>query len=195
MAQVMDLPCADIFQVMIHESLITGNKVYESELGHGIAFGSKIIPDAITLTREYVRINTTDDLSRILMFDWWTQNSDRSLSDAGGNSNLLWKTDTGEVVMIDHDNAFDAGFQAKDFWTLHALRDQREAWKISERERVIKWMQDGLAQLDSLWQELPEEWFFDAFGDLRSKLDKETLRQLLSRPFTQPTNFWEIPNF
>lgn len=194
LAQSMHLRCADIFQVVIPKELVNGDRELESELGHGIAFASKVVSPAVPLAREFVRLDSNGDLSGILIFDWWIKNSDRSLTNTGGNPNLLWKTDTGEVVMIDHDNAFDTDFDAAHFWKFHALRDQRLAWEPSRREHLRNWLLKGQSRLDFIWEELPETWLINDFGDPRVTLDKEGLRRVLSSPFEDPEKFWHLPD-
>jgi hypothetical protein len=54
------------------------------------------------------------------------------------------------------------------------------------------WLALGAAHLDLLWDELPEEWLLDPFGDPRCKLDKEGLNSVLSSPSTNP-DFWSLP--
>ena len=192
MAQEMGLPAAEIRQVRIARELVAGNAEYEQDLGHGIAFGSRRVEPAERLAMAFVRDDPGGGLSRILLFDWWIRNSDRALTETGGNPNLLWQLDPGRVVVFDHDNAFDEDFSPGDFWQFHALRGHRSVWDPVKRAEMTAWLAAGEASFDRLWGELPEEWLIDSHGDPRSGLDKGGLKAVLSSPRTNP-EFWSLP--
>ena len=192
LAQELGLPVAEIRQVRIPRELVEGREDYERELGHGIAFGSLKVHPAERLALEFVREDPTGVLSRILLFDWWVRNSDRALSETGGNPNLLWQIEPARVVMIDHDNAFDAEFDAGNFWGLHALRWHRSAWLPANRATMEDWLARAASCLDRIWDELPEEWLIDSYGDPNCGLDKGGLQAMLSSPQGNPS-FWDSP--
>lgn len=193
LAQEMGLPVADMRQVRIARSFIDGNQEYEQDLGHGIAFGSIKVPGSERLALDFVRHDPNGVLSRILLFDWWVRNSDRSLTETGGNPNLVWEMDPGRVVMIDHDNAFDAHFDAVSFWGFHALVAHRNAWALENRQEMTDWLASGAACLEHLLSELPEEWLVDGYGDSRCGLDIPSLPGVLSS-FSRHPDFWDIPD-
>ena len=192
LAQEMGLPVAGLRQVRIPRELIAGNAEYETDLGHGIAFGSLKVDAAVRLSLEFIRRDDSGHLSRILLFDWWVRNADRALTEIGGNPNLLWEISTRRVVMIDHDNAFDSAFDPAAFRDFHALRAHRGCWEPSRRGELEAWLAGGLARLDAIWAELPEEWLVDPHGDSRCRLDKAGLNAVLSSFQTGP-DFWEWP--
>ena len=192
LAQEMGLPAAEIRQVLIARELVTGIEEYEQDLGYGIAFGSLRVAPAERLAMAFVRDDPDGSLSRILLFDWWIRNSDRALTEIGGNPNLLWGLNPGRVVVFDHDNAFDETFNSGDFWQFHALRGHLSAWDAGKRTEMVAWLAGGEACIDRLWDELPEEWLIDSYGDPRSKLDKEGLKAVLSS-FQSAPDFWNLP--
>ena len=192
LAQEMGLSCAEIVQVMIHQELVKGNPVYETELGYGIAFGSLRVNPAERLSLAFLPDKPDAELSRILLFDWWVRNMDRALSETGGNPNLLWQVDQKRVVMFDHDNAFDEQFDPKVFWEFHALRAHTNAWDIGSREEMNLWLTAGLSRFDQIWAELPEEWLLDSYGDPQCTLDKQDLKGVLSC-FIINSDFWLPP--
>jgi hypothetical protein len=192
LAQEMGLPVADVRQIHIPRSLIEGNQEYEQDLGHGIAFGSVKVPSSERLALDFVRNDPDGILSRILLFDWWVRNSDRSLTETGGNPNLVWEMDPGRVVMIDHDNAFDANFDVMSFWGFHALAAHRSAWALGNRQEMTDWLARGVVCLARLLSELPEEWLVDSYGDSRCGLDIPGLPGVLSSS-SNNTSFWVIP--
>lgn len=192
LALEMGLPAASVQQVRIPGELIKGGKDYENDLGQGLAFGSLKVEAADRLALEFIRGDADGHLSRILLFDWWVRNADRTLTTFGGNPNLLWELMPGRVVMIDHDNAFDDHLNEGNFWALHALRDHLSAWDPKSRPEMVTWLAGGLAKLDEIWAEVPEEWLVDSYGDSRCKLDKTGLKTVLSS-FKEELGFWVIP--
>lgn len=192
LAQEMGLAAAEIAQVRIPRELVAGNAELEIELGHGLAFGSRRVEPAERLALAFVPDDSDGELSRILLFDRWIRNSDRALTETGGNPNLLWQLDPGRVVLFDHDNAFDENFEPDHFWQYHALRAHRSAWEPARRQEMTAWLAAGASFLDRLWDELPEEWLYDSFGDPRCTLDKGDLKGVLLSFQTNP-DFWSLP--
>jgi hypothetical protein len=96
-------------------------------------------------------------------------------------------------VIFDHDNAFDEDFDSGDFWQFHALRAHRCAWDPARREEMTAWLEAGGACLDRLWEELPEEWLQNSYGDSRCTLDKQGLMRVLCSFQTNP-DFWSLPD-
>jgi hypothetical protein len=191
LALEMGLPAATVRQVRVPLELIKGNKEYENALGHGLAFGSLKVEASDRLSLEFLHEDVEGVLSRILLFDWWVRNADRTLTTCGGNPNLLWEINPGRVVMIDHDNAFDSEFNPAVFRDLHALRGHLVAWDPQSRPQMISWLAEGMKHLDEIWAELPEEWLVDSFGDSRCALNRDGLKAVLSS--FRETGFWVIP--
>jgi hypothetical protein len=67
----------------------------------------------------------------LLVFDWWVENADRSLSPHGGNPNLLWRASENKLLVIDHNLAFDADFDEASFFTTHVFRQEADAVFVS----------------------------------------------------------------
>ena len=92
-------------------------------------------------------------LAKIYIFDELVHNTDRT----DYNSNLLVN---GTVYIIDHNNAFDAGFSPDGFAAEHVLRTFKDAITESEKN-LFRRSAAELASgpfLDEAWSELPEEW-------------------------------------
>jgi hypothetical protein len=94
----------------------------------------------------------------VLMFDAWVRNEDRSLTQKGGNPNLLWSENS--LYVIDHNLIFDKGFATGIFLDTHVFRT--EITEILQdfllREHYQTKMQDALTVWSSAWDTLPEEW-------------------------------------
>ena len=61
-----------------------------------------------------------------LLYDWWICNSDRCLTQEGGNVNLLWAHRDRRLHVIDQNLAFDEGSKGG-FWETHVFRESRRA--------------------------------------------------------------------
>ncbi|OQK17264.1 hypothetical protein AU255_05065 [Methyloprofundus sedimenti] len=86
-----------------------------SQLKGGYVFASKQMPSVTELKYETVnKIDAQLKLS-VLLFDLWVENEDRTLSEKGGNPNLLWKSNESGLYVIDHNLIFDEGFNKREF--------------------------------------------------------------------------------
>jgi hypothetical protein len=91
---------------------------------------------------------------RVLLFDWWVLNFDRT----DENPNLLWNPIDKAIHVIDHNLAFDP-HPPDLFWTHHIFRSDRAALSDA-RERAIdvERMEAIVGQLPLFWSEMPESW-------------------------------------
>jgi len=193
LAQTLGLPVADFFFLHVPLELIQGNAEYERELGHGIVFGSRHIPSGVPPTTRILAKAEKKMLSRILLFDWWVQNQDRTLSGVSGNPNFFITLGADEGVGIfDHGMAFDTDFDEDDFWRTHAMRTYREEWSPVHRAEATQWLDSACNHVQEFWAELPEQWLFNAYGESISRLDAHTLCSILQR-YRKEENFWKCP--
>ena len=195
LCQVLGINVAVPHQVSISPALVSGIPEYERELGHGIGFGSLEVEFNERLALDPGRGDSDGSLSKILLFDRWVKNSDRTLSELGGNPNLLWDVAGKKVVVIDNDNAFDPNFDEAAFWQGHALRAFQSAWNPELRKESSAWLTEGLRFLPSIWKELPESWLRDDYGDPRADLTLPFITDILSRALDHPNDrFWTLPD-
>lgn len=85
------LPIPDFKQAVMSDEFIRLSARDDiADLGAGVGFASQLIPNTDELT--YLYIGQIDEALRakILLFDWWTANGDRTLAEHGGNPNILW---------------------------------------------------------------------------------------------------------
>lgn len=100
----------------------------------------------------------------IAAFDWWIRNADRTLSALGGNPNLLWRQgpNGGEVVVFDHNLAFEAGFDASQFLDSHVfaadLVHLASDWVA--RQQVRQGFEAALHCLPEACATIPDAWRF-----------------------------------
>ena len=131
-----------------------------SELKGGYVFASKQVHSVTELKFETVK-QIDDQLKlSVLIFDLWIENADRTLTEKGGNPNLLWKSDESGLYVIDHNLIFDDDFNKVDFWDTHAFKSVL----INKQDDVVEKidfearMKKTLACWQSAWSKIPSEW-------------------------------------
>lgn len=150
------------------------------DLGNGFAFGSRQHPTAVWMevsAIDKVPISVQRD---ILIFDWWVRNCDRQL----GNTNLLIDAPSNEIVVIDHNLAFDKNFVVEDFTTQHVFSAQ---WgdicsdliaQAEYSDRLLK----ALEVLTVACHNVPEEWHWSNVEmDLPANFDMDYVHRTLNR--------------
>lgn len=132
-----------------------------TDLGSGLAFGSQ--------RQEVMEFNVSvvDEVSEqlqqdVLAFDWWIRNGDRLLTEKGGNPNLFWNPEDQELIVIDHNQAFDAEFNPNDFNQSHIFRSQRHRvfGDMLLRQDYNQRFSLALNNWSDICNSLPKEWFF-----------------------------------
>jgi len=96
----------------------------------------------------------------LLFFDLWVENEDRTLTDKGGNLNLLWSSDESALYVIDHNLIFDDALNKAIFWSAHVFKDvlcikQGDAVEAMALETRMK---NSLACWQTAWDNMPETW-------------------------------------
>ncbi|HEX3720371.1 MAG TPA: HipA family kinase [Verrucomicrobiae bacterium] len=183
----LDLPIPPFVQAFISDEIVRYSARDDiADLGAGLAFGSEKVNNT-----DELRLPLADSIDRrlcakILLFDWWTCNGDRTLSAHGGNPNLLWFARDRKVIVIDHNLAFEET-EMEGFWRDHIFREDAGAWDQAFQEEMVPLLRRGLEDLPEFWRELPLEWTEAAAG-----LTLEGLRTLLSRFESDPRTFWHV---
>lgn len=121
LARELGLPVPDFELVEIPEELVAELSPEQREIGTGVAFGSVL--ERPVAWFEYSLIDAVPEQLRqdLLIFDYWIDNEDRSLTEAGGNANLLWRPAEAKLVVIDHNCAFERHSTDKDFLENHVF--------------------------------------------------------------------------
>ena len=192
LAQFWGLPLSDCALVSVPDDLIRLSAVKEiASLGSGFGFGSFHAEGAAEL--DYADIQKVDAELRaeILLFDYWVHNGDRILGEAGGNPNLLWQAHRNQLVIIDHNSAFAAGFSAQEFFRQHIFHESLAQWDAAFREKHHKKLLEFLGQLPDIWSSIPEKWFSD--DDLTGfSAELTRMKKILSRIETNAEEFWGV---
>jgi len=185
LGQKLNLPIPRFSQMELDPQLLNYDATgFASKIGKGIAFGSLRIANVNEFQLSQSQRVAPELRARILLFDWWIANSDRLLTESGGNPNLLWNVDLGELVVIDHNLAFDLT-SCHDFWELHVFKDDLILWTSEFRFEQSKLMSTAMKELDVFWSELPEEW-----TDASCGLTLKAVSDLLWRFDRDSDKFW-----
>lgn len=182
----LGLPIPDFKQAVISPELVRFSAREDiADLGAGTGFASQQILNTDELT--YLFIEQMDEALRakILLFDWWTANGDRTLTEHGGNPNILWVHHDHRPYVIDHNLAFDETALA-DFWAQHIFVESRAAWTPTFRQSMEPLMRAALQDLEDWWAEMPPEW-----TDPPTGITVESVRKMLWRFETESARFWE----
>lgn len=190
LAKAFGLPIADFSLVNVPEDLILySGKPELRELGSGWAFGSKLVAGAQELTVGGLDLVDATTQMDVFMFDWWVRNEDRYLGEQAGNPNLLWDTMKQQLVVIDHNLAFDPHFDRVRFLSDHAFaRSMRDFFHSEDYRRRF-------TQALSIWDQacslIPEGWWFiDPEQTVPTTFSLKSVLGLLNS--YQEAEFWRL---
>lgn len=159
LGQTFGLPIPDCELVYVDRSLLEYNDTYESEIGEGIAFGSEHVPDLQEVY--YQRLNDLPEskLRDLYVFDYWIRNADRNLSEQGGNPNLFYRHSNLDLIVLDHNLAFDRQFQLVEHNELHVCSQFWSAQiDYDLQQRYEERMEIALTHWDYVVTKIPEDW-------------------------------------
>lgn len=195
LARTVGLPIADFEVVQVPRGLVELDMPHLDlqDLGSGPAFGSAQVLDAAEFAAGDRRRVPAETRRAILVFDWWIRNDDRTLTDRGGNPNLLWDVARKEVAVIDHNLAFNSAFDAPTFMETHAFGQERRAvWSdLVERVERVRHLSAALPMFRQACDNAPDEWWFaDDDGGVPVNFDRTAVQALLER--CESPDFWNI---
>jgi hypothetical protein len=183
----LGLPIPDFKQAVISDEFIRLSARDDiADLGAGVGFASQLIPNTDELTYLYISQIGEALRAKILLFDWWTANGDRTLSEHGGNPNILWVHHDHKPYVIDHNLAFDET-GLPDFWSQHISLESRAAWTPAFRQAMQSLMRAALPELDKWWAEMPPGW-----TDTPTGVTLESVKKMLWRFDAESVKFWEV---
>jgi hypothetical protein len=181
LALALHLPIAPFEVVDVPEILInSGLRPDLASLGAGPAFGSRRRAGTeVTFAQlDKVPKGTGQD---VLMFDWWIRNTDRNLTALGGNPNLLWDQAADRLVIIDHNLAFDPGFEPAEFAAAHVfhhlIASVFEDWDLRQRyvgrfKKAVTGFRQICDNIPGRWVEEAPDWFdLGAIEDMLRRCD------------------------
>lgn len=196
MAREVGIPIPEFALVEIPEELCDlrmGDWV--RDLVPGAAFASRRV-EASDFAWSMTSRVPADQRALIAAFDWWIRNADRTLSALGGNPNLLWRQGRkgGEVVVFDHNLAFEAGFDAAQFLDSHVFADDlvQLASDWVARQQVRQGFEVALHCLPQACATIPDAWrFADAEQTVLAAWSLSEMVATLERCRNEQT-FWNL---
>ena len=128
------------------------------DLGSGVVFASEKVDGAEDMKLNHIKHVDMTTKQTLLVFDWWLQNEDRTLGPRGGNPNLLWQPHTKRMFVIDHNNAFDAGFSLDSFRENHIFAADFGQLTLHCTQELQPQIQRISHTIDSFFDRLPDHW-------------------------------------
>lgn len=196
LAQAVGLPLPPFCLAQIPEELCDpALGSWLSDLAPGAAFASRRV-EAVELTWYLAPDVPPQDRALIAAFDWWIHNADRSLSEHGGNPNLLWQhgANGGQVVVIDHNLAFELDFDAEAFFASYVFASDLKhlATDFIEREKVRQRLLAALPRALEACATIPEAWrFADPEQTVEAAWSEQQFLNTLDR-CQDEQNFWNL---
>ena len=193
LATAFGLPIAEYALAEVPTELVAAQLFHEiNDLGSGIVFASRELPHPQELTITTRDLVSPELATDVLVFDWWLHNEDRHLTGFGGNPNLLWDMQTGGLVVIDHNQAFDRNFSAAQFLASHVFAGQwnRVFSDHVERERYRTKLAAALAKLPNIRVNIPDSWWVVDDG-VPADVTWDEIAECLERG--QREDFWNTP--
>lgn len=131
------------------------------ELSPGPAFATRFVENASTINIQQARnaVNIQDQ-KKIFFFDRWISNADRSLTDLGGNVNIIFDAVNNSYFLIDHNLAF-AQDTTDDEYDVHVYSAHGRKWvyDILDEPELADLANNAIGTLDQVFNQLPEVWF------------------------------------
>ena len=158
LATAFGLPVPRFTIIQVDEELLELHDKAASGLGNDPAFASQYIPLCSELRYDLIPQVDKQLRRNVLMFDAWVRNEDRTLTEYGGNPNLIWSENT--LYVIDHNLIFDNTFNTRTFLETHIFKE--EMFEILHdfliRGEYEQKMQAALNIWSSALNALPTEW-------------------------------------
>ncbi len=161
LARALGLPVPEFAVVEAPQALIE-IAVEGRDLGAGPAFASLQATSPQWLSVAHRQDVPTSLQQDVVMFDWWVRNQDRTLTEMGGNPNLLWQPGSKKLVVIDHNSAFDPAFDERLFLGTHVF-----AAMLSEvfddlvaRMEYARRFRQALVGWKQACENAPDAWWF-----------------------------------
>lgn len=129
----------------------------------------------------------------VLVFDWWVNNADRTLTTLSGNPNLMWDAARQQLVVIDHNLAFDRDFDAAGFSKAHVFSGQilNVFQDLIEPMEYMGRLRQALAVWPEACNNAPSEWWFvDEEQTVPTDFDPDATLALLNRYTNE--EFWRL---
>jgi hypothetical protein len=192
LARSFGLPVADFEIVEVPQELIKWcGRDDANELGAGLAFGSKALRHVQEFAMSHMNQVDVQLRKDVVAFDWWVHNADRTLTEKGGNPNLLWDQQHSKLAVIDHNQAFETDFDPLRFVDLHVFHTDfiSISGDLVEREVYCNRLAAAFAEFETACDNVPQAWWSVDNG-VPTSFNRDAVRELLKRFINK--DFWRI---
>ncbi len=167
-------------EMLIRDSIFKNKQ----ELGCGYVWCSEYVP----LTNIFCSLFSNDVpdylKDKILLYDWFIKNDDRS----DNNPNILWNMENKSIHIIDHNLAFDSGFNISHFWQKHVFRKKpNEIFTDEFQDEYSPLLKLCISKLDTYMSEFPSDW---TNGSNDFTLYKNCVSEKINHVLNNTVNFW-----
>ena len=189
----LGLPIAPFKLVHVPKALYeVGRAGILRDLGFGPMFGSEHVENSNEISVLNIGSIPAGTKRDIVAFDWWVKNGDRTLTESGGNPNILWSESSGQPFIIDHNLAFDESVTLNSQLESHIFA--ASAAEICDSTALQVHYQakfeSALAELDSIIGDIPQRWHYvDDAETVEINFSVESVITLLTRYRVRA--FWE----
>ncbi|EAM1778354.1 hypothetical protein PPQ05_000912 [Salmonella enterica] len=161
LARQIGLPCPDFCIVDVGQEIIEFMPDLRGELSPGPAFATRFVENASTINIQQARsaVNIQDQ-KKIFFFDRWINNADRSLTDIGGNVNIIFDAVNNRYYLIDHNLAF-AQDTTDDEYDVHVYSANGRKWEfdILDKPELMDLASGAIGSVEEKFNQVPDEWF------------------------------------
>lgn len=182
LAKALELPIPDFALLDVPQELLEALDNEGNALGAGFVFGSRQATGVQEFAITQLKRIHAEERRKLLAFDWWVENADRSLTPHGGNPNLLWHAAEGRLLVIDHNLAFDQAFDEPAFLATHVFREEADALfgDLVCRAETSAWLANALGCFDAAVAGIPDAWHWvDVARTLPIQVDLNAIRSRL----------------
>lgn len=192
LALKIGLPTPIYHVLEVPEDLIIDTAGMELEdLGSGLCFGSQLVEHTTEFKITEISDVDIETQLKVYFFDLWVQNGDRTLSQFGGNPNLLWDYESSSLVAFDHNLAFDRDFNENELLKSHVFK--AAYLTRHDHDVTIAQIRSNFCAALTDWQEIrdsiPDEWFY-TYGDDTLKYDYDLDRVGMTLDRILKDDFW-----
>jgi hypothetical protein len=154
----LGLPVPDFTFVWVDESLLEFDRDLRFELGAGTAFASEYVQSLQEITYSDLLTVDSDLLKKIFVFDYWIKNDDRTLTNLGGNPNLFINQQNRNIVVLDHNLAFELNFDMSSFKKIHvSICSLDDNLDLLIRDEFYNEIHQAFSGLDLIIEKIPED--------------------------------------
>nr|WP_165738079.1 HipA family kinase [Enterobacter hormaechei] len=131
------------------------------ELFRGLAFAHRFVENASTINIQQARnaVNIQDQ-KKIFFFDRWINNADRSLTEIGGNVNIIFDAVNNRYYLIDHNLAFTQD-TTDDEYDVHVYSANGRKWNfdILDEPELMDLANEAIGSVEETFNQIPADWF------------------------------------